>query len=137
MAMLNPYVRFGGKGKEAMAFYQRCLGGELQIMTVGESPAAAQLPGQEDMVFHSMLRGDGFVIMGSDLTDPEGLVMGNTISFALSCSSKEEMDDIWGKLTEGATIGNEPMEAFFGTIGDFVDKFGFAWMIVLPNPDQM
>lgn len=137
MAEFSPYLRFGGKGKEAMTFYQQCLGGDLRIMTVGESPSAAQLPGQEDLVFHAQLKSGNLAIMGSDMALPEGTIQGNNIAFALTCSSKEEMDDLWGKLTEGAEIGNEPMEAFFGTIGDFVDKFGFAWMIVLPNPDMM
>ncbi len=136
MAELNPYLRFGGKCREAMNFYKECLGGDLLIQTVGESPQAALLPGQEDMVFHSMLRNDGLALMGSDLVGPEGIINGNTIAFALTCKSKEEMDTIWGKLSEGGTIGNEPMEAFFGTIGDLVDKFGFAWMLVLPNPDM-
>ncbi len=136
MAQLNPYLRFGGKCKEAMAFYKECLGGELAIQTVGESPQAALLPGKEDLVFHSLLRNDGLAIMGSDLEGPEGIIPGNTIAFALTCESKEELATLWAKLSVGGTIGNEPMEAFFGTIGDFIDKFGFAWMLVLPNPDM-
>ncbi len=137
MAQLNPYLRFGGKCKEAMTFYQECLGGDLVMLTVGESPQAALMPGKEDLVFHSLLRNDSLAIMGSDLMGEDGLIPGNTISFALTCESKEELEALWEKLSAGGTIGNAPMEAFFGTIGDFIDKFGFAWLLVLPNPDQM
>ena len=49
MAQLNAYLRFNGKCREAMTFYQACLGGELTIQTVGESPMAgpgAAFPGR-------------------------------------------------------------------------------------------
>lgn len=137
MAQLNPYLRFGGNCREAMTFYKDCLGGELAMQTVGESPMAEQMPDQKEQVFHALLRNGDPAIMGSDLVGPEGIIKGNTIAFALTCSSKDELDALRAKLSEGGTIGHPITEEFFGTIGDFVDKFGFAWMLVLSNPDMM
>src|SRR5690349_13349663 len=67
MAQLNPYIFFSGNCRDAMTFYQSCLGGELNIQTVGESPAAAQMPAEaHNGVIHSMLQGGGVTIMASD-----------------------------------------------------------------------
>ena len=38
---LHPYLGFSGQAREALAFYQSCLGGTLDLMTVAESPVAA------------------------------------------------------------------------------------------------
>lgn len=37
MKEITPYLNFGGNCREAMTFYQRCLGGELTVGTFGES----------------------------------------------------------------------------------------------------
>ena len=38
MAQLNAYLHFQDNCRQAMTFYKDCLGGELTLMTVGESP---------------------------------------------------------------------------------------------------
>jgi PhnB protein len=46
MAQMNAYLHFNGNCREAMTFYKECLGGELNMQAVGESPMAAQMPPQ-------------------------------------------------------------------------------------------
>ena len=66
MVQLNPYLRFNGNCREAMTFYQSCLGGELTIQTVGESPVAGQMPPSMQRLRYALrlgkrwLRADGF-----------------------------------------------------------------------------
>jgi PhnB protein len=51
---LIPYLNFNGQCREAMAFYQQCLGGELILQKVSESPMSAQMPpGMESNILHS------------------------------------------------------------------------------------
>jgi PhnB protein len=112
-----------------MTFYQSCLGGELNIQTVGESPMASQMPpALKDNVLHSVLANDGFVLMASDMMGPEGVVKGNTISLAIMGSSKAEIEPIFAKLSAGGTVNTPLTEEFFGTFGDITDKFGIGWM---------
>ncbi len=118
-----------------MSFYQECLGGELSMMTVGESPMADMMPDATDKILHAILRKDSVVIMASDMMEPGQYVQGNTVSLSITCSAREEMDDLWKKLSEGGTVGHQLSEQFFGTIGDFKDKFGFQWLVVLLNPE--
>jgi PhnB protein len=41
---LTTYLLFDGKCAEAMEFYKSCLGGELTVTKVGESPAKDFMP---------------------------------------------------------------------------------------------
>ena len=128
MVQLNPYLRFNGNCREAMTFYQSCLGGELTIQTVGESPAAGQMPpSMKDSVIHSVLAKDGLVLMGSDMTGPEGAKNGNAITLAIMGSSKAEIEPFFAKLSAGGTVNIPLIEEYFGTFGDITDKFGIGW----------
>ena len=129
MVQLNPYLRFNGNCREVMTFYQSCLDGELTIQTVGESPAAGQMPpSMQDSVMHSVLAKDGFVLMASDMVGPEGVKNGDAISLAIIGSSKAEIEPIFAKLSAGANVLHPLFEEYFGTFGDLVDKFGIGWM---------
>src|SRR5260370_10763657 len=129
MTQLHAYLRFNGKCREAMTFYQACLGGELTIQTVGESPMADQMPPAiKDNVLHSILAKDGFVLLASDMTGPEGVVNGNSITLCIIGSSKAELEPIFAKLSAGGTVSTPLIEEFFGTFGDLTDKFGIGWM---------
>ena len=46
MARLNPYLNFDNNCREAMNFYKECLGGELTLQTIGESPLCDKMPPQ-------------------------------------------------------------------------------------------
>jgi uncharacterized glyoxalase superfamily protein PhnB len=64
MTQLNAYLRFYGNCREAMTFYQACLGGELWLQTFGESPMAGEMPpAMKDNVLHSSLTKDSLVLM--------------------------------------------------------------------------
>ena len=128
MTQLNAYLRFNGNCREAMTFYQSCLGGELTIQTVGESPMAGQMPPAiKDNVLHSVLAKDGFELLASDMTGPEGVVKGNTITLCIIGSNKAELEPIFAKLSAGGTVNTPLIEEYFGTFGDITDKFGIGW----------
>jgi PhnB protein len=126
---LNPYLRFNGNCREAMTFYQSCFGGELNIQTVGETPAAGRMPAAlQDRVMHSVLASGGFMLMASDMTGPEGVKNGDAISLAVIGSSKAELEPIFAKLSAGGNVLRPLTEEYFGTYGDLLDKFGTGWM---------
>jgi PhnB protein len=129
MAQLNPYISFKGNCREAMNFYKDCFGGELTLQTMGESPMAAQTPPEKkDSIMHSTLMKDGQVfLMASDMAD-EGAT-GGPISLCVNCSSEEEINTFFSKLSEGAKI-THPLKTEFwgGTFGQLTDKFGINWM---------
>lgn len=131
MKQLNPYIGFAGKCKEAMNFYKDCLGGELDFMTVGGSPIEAQCPaGMKDQILHSTLTNDKIVIMGTDMAGPGGITQGNNVAICLTCSSEEEINELFTKMSEGGKIHDPLKMQFFGALfGVLNDKFGTPWMM--------
>ncbi len=129
-SFLSPYIGFNGKCKEAMTFYQDCLGGETTFLAWKDTPMADSCPnGAENMMMHAMLKSGNLVLMGSDMTPPGGHVQGNSMSVCVSCSSLEEIHNYFEKFSEGATVLDPLGEKFWGgTFGVLMDKFGIVWM---------
>lgn len=124
---LTPYLSFNGNCEEAMKFYHECLGGDLDLQKVGDSPAAEHMQGKENQVLHSMLKSDGIVLMASDMVMEGEAKPGTNMTLTLSGGSLEDVKKYFEKLSEGGKV-RQPLQAtFFGTYGDLVDKYGFAW----------
>ncbi len=130
MKQINCYLTFNGNCREAMNFYKDCLGGDLYIQTVGESPMADQMPPQmKNSIMHASLTRGGVVLMGSDLC-PERLIQGNTVSLLLDCSSEEEVRTCYEKLATGGKATHPPANTFWGAyFGDLTDKYGNLWLL--------
>jgi PhnB protein len=125
---LNPYIHFNGKCREAMTFYHECLGGELTMQKISESPMAAQLPSEMGAnIMHSSLTSGAVVIMGSDMSnDP---TRGSDITLCLNCNSDDEINNYFTKLSQGGKVTTQLHQTFWGaTYGEVTDKFGLHWM---------
>ncbi len=129
MTQINAYLNFNGFTKEAMTFYKECLGGELVMQKIAESPMAAQMPSEMGAkILHSSLINKGIVLMASDCMGA-AVNMGNNIALCVNCSSEEEINIFFTHLSAGGKI-NEPLQqSFWGaTFGSLTDKFGIHWM---------
>jgi PhnB protein len=135
MAQLNPYLHFNGNCAEAMKFYHACLGGDLTVLTVGDSQMAATTPKEAlNNVMHSTLIKDGFTLMASDMMESDQGVQGNTVTLCMVCNSKQEIESLFSSLSAGGKVGHPLKEEFFGTFGDLTDKYGFNWMFQMDAP---
>jgi PhnB protein len=136
MASLNPYLAFDGDCRRAMEFYKECLGGDLRIMTVGESPMGSQVPPEaRGKIMHASLGSGAITIMASDNLQGPELTRGDDVSLMLLCSSEKEIKELFPKLSAGGKIGTDLKEEFWGAIyGDFTDKFGVRWMMNFDKP---
>jgi len=131
MNKINAYLTFNGNCREAMSFYKACLGGELTLQTIGETPLADKMPEKmKDCILHATLIKDQLVLMGSDMGSDRGLVNGNTVSLMLNCSSEEEIKNYYKVLAEGGK-STYPLETTFwgAIIGNLTDKFGNNWLL--------
>ena len=130
MKQINAYLHFAGKCREAMEFYKECLGADLTMQTVGESPMAAQMPDAKNNIMHATLnKGDKVLLMASDMMEADEANPGNIVSLSVDTESEEETKTIFSKLAEGGKIGHALKEEFWGGIyGDLTDKFGINWM---------
>jgi PhnB protein len=128
MAHLNPYLNFDGNCREAMNFYKECLGGNLSLQTVGESPLAAQMtPQSKDSILHSMLESKSLTIMGSDMVGGT-FSNGNGYHLSLNCTSDDEINSLFTALARDGKV-TEPIRIVpWGKFGSLVDKFGKSWL---------
>jgi PhnB protein len=118
-----------------MEFYKACLGGELSVMTVADSPMKDQSPAEiQDQVMHSQLAAGEIVLMASDTLGRGEVVRGNGTTLCIIGRTKAEIQDLFAKLSEGGSVGLPLLDAFFGTFGELTDKFGVNWMFQA-NPE--
>jgi PhnB protein len=138
MTTINPYIGFNGQCRQAMTFYQECLGGgELNFLPVEGSPIESQCPpAMKTHIMHSTLTKGEIVIMATDMVAPGGYVKGSTISISVNCSSEEQINDLYNKFGEGGTV-IDPLGVKFwgGMFGVVNDKYGVTWMFNY-NKDQ-
>jgi len=134
MAQLTPYLSFDGNCREAMASYKECLGGELTMQAVGDTPAAEHMPpdARQKIIHAALMRGEQkeAVLMASDWIGGGEFVQGNSISLSIHCTSDEEIRTLFAGLSAGGKVTQPLADQFWGaTYGTLVDKFGIAWML--------
>ena len=130
MTHISAYINFEGECRNAMQFYQQCLGGELNLQKISQSPMAAQMPSEKaGHILHGSLVSKGMVIMGSDITPPDFL-RGNNIRLCLQCNSNEEIEQYFTSLSEAGKVKTPLHQTFWGaTYGEFTDRFGINWIL--------
>lgn len=131
MTKINSYLTFNGNCREAMTFYRDCLGGELSIQTIGDSPLSDKMPQQmKSAILHATLNRDGLLLMASDMVADDGLKIGNAVSLMLDCSSADELHTCYEKLSEGGKRDHPVETSFWGALfGDLTDKYGNHWLL--------
>lgn len=135
---IQPYLNFDGDCAEAFRHYAQVLGGDLEIQTYAESPAADQTPeSQGDRVMHARLVVGDQVLMASDA--PPGQYRqpgGNYVSVTVEDAG--EARRIFDALADGAQV-QMPFESTFWSpgFGMLVDRWGTPWMVnTMPAVDQ-
>jgi PhnB protein len=131
MTQLDVYLFFDGQCAEAMRFYERVLGGTLQMMTHAESPMKDQMPaGSGDRIMHSSLTlSSGRTLMASDAMAGQGAAM-KGFSLSLGYDRTDEGRRVFDALAEGGQVTMPMQKTFWAeAFGMLVDRFGTPWMI--------
>lgn len=125
-----PYLYFQENCREAMEFYRQCLGGDLKMQSIAETPAASQFPAEaQDDIMHAELVKDDLMIMASDRLRGE-LQVGNQIELMLNCSSEAELHSFFNSLSQDGSVVQPVHKEFWGAIfGQLTDRFGIHWML--------
>jgi len=134
----TPFLLFDGNCAEAMDFYHRCLGGELRLTRLGDSPMRGQLPPEKhDRIINGYLKSGSFEMsatdwMASPAFDP---VQGNTSAIFVMGDQIDELKSAFGNLAEGADQSSfqDLHELPIGTYGQLSDKFGVQWIFLKPQ----
>jgi PhnB protein len=128
---LNPFLLFEGNSVEAMNYYKTCLGGDLTITRVRDTPMSAQAPAHlQDKVAYAELTCGRIQISATDWQHQTRMPRpGNTVGVYLHGASYMELKVIFDKLAVGADpdLLDELRDLPFGSYGHLADRFGVHW----------
>jgi PhnB protein len=137
MVRCEPFLLFDGTCAEAMTFYHQCLGGELTITKLGDSPMKDLLPKDKwERTIHAHLKSENLEISATDwMASPTyNPKQGNTFAIFVIGEGYDELKAVFDKISEGiekekeASRFQELHDLPFGTYGQLTDKFGVHWI---------
>ena len=133
MLQTTPFLLFDGECAEAMTWYHKCLGGELTLTRLGETPMKDQFPPEKhNRIINAHLKSGSMEVSATDWMASPALepVPGNTYAIFVTGGSYAELRAVFDKLAEGAKQewfqGLHEMP--FGTYGQFFDRYGVQWI---------
>src|SRR5689334_23580397 len=105
--VIQPYLFFNGACEQAVAFYRKVLGAEVEMMMrykeSPEPPKPGMLPpGFENKIMHASFRIGQTTVMASDGHSEKPNFEG--FSLSLSVPSVEEADKAFAALSEGGQV---------------------------------
>jgi PhnB protein len=137
---IQPYLFFDGRCEQALEFYVKTLGAEIEsLMRFKDSPEPCDPgmvpPGAENKVMHASFRIGETALMASD-----GRCTGQPkfegFSLALTVPDETAAERLFAALGDGGQIQMPLAKTFFSaSFGMVADRFGVSWMIyVVPIP---
>jgi PhnB protein len=128
---VTPFVLFDGDCAEAMAFYQSCIGGELSVTRLRETPMREGAPPENlDKVVYAHLRSGTIELSATDWQHPtRARRPGNSPAVYLSGGTYDELRAIFDRLAEGADpdLLDDLRDLPFGSYGHLADRYGVHW----------
>ena len=135
MKEIGAYLYFDGNCREAMTFYASGLGLDLQMTPFSDMPGD-RLNEAGDRIMHARLtKGPAALLMASDTMPGMPFDPGNNFSVSVASESLEEIERVFGALSEGGKITMPLADQFWGArFGMLVDRFGIQWMFTFEHP---
>ncbi|MFH0130651.1 VOC family protein [Variovorax sp. EL159] len=132
MSPIHAYLTFDGNAAEAMRFYEKTLGGKMQMMmTMGEAPGAEQFPpGAANRIMHAALTyGDG-MLMASDSMPGMPYEGMKGFGVALTIESVADAQRVFNAFADGGHVTMPFAKTFWvEAFGMVTDRFGTPWLI--------
>ncbi|TAK81265.1 MAG: VOC family protein [Betaproteobacteria bacterium] len=129
---IQPYLFFEGRCEEALEYYRRALGAEIEmLMRYKDSPEPVQGKAPPpDKVMHACFRVGDARVMASD-----GFASGSPsfqgFSLSLAVRSEADAERVFGALADGGQVKMPLAKTFFAKrFGMVADRFGVSWMVI-------
>jgi PhnB protein len=133
MLKCSPFLLFDGNCAEAMTFYHECLGGDLTLTKLGDTPMKDRFPSEKhSRIINAHLKSGDIEISATDwMASPDyDPVQGNTFAIFVIGEGYNELKVVFDKLRDGDN--NKRLQELhdmpFGTYGQFYDKYGVQWI---------
>ena len=131
---INPYLFYDSNCEAAFKFYEKALGGKIEMLLRNED-APADMPSppeRKKQVMHARMSIDGQVLMASD-APPDHFHKPQGFAVSLTVKDPAEGERKFKALCEGGSINMPFGKTFFSKgFGMGVDQFGIPWMVNCP-----
>lgn len=132
------YLNFDGRCEEAIEFYKKTLGAQVEFMMRFKDnpeppPPGQQTPGVENKIMHASLRIGNTPLMVSD-----GRCTGKTAfqgsTLAIRVPTEGDADRVFAALADGGKVTMPLEKTFFSPrFGMLTDRFGVGWMVLVQH----
>jgi predicted 3-demethylubiquinone-9 3-methyltransferase (glyoxalase superfamily) len=131
MQKISPHLWFDREARDAAAFYTSVFSGSSktkEVTTLHNTPS-----GSVDIVTIE-LAGQEFILISAGPL----FKFNPSISFIVACSTKAEVDALWGKLSPGGSalmeLGEYPFSQRYGWIQD---KYRVSWQVIFMGDHEI
>ena len=133
MLRCTPFLLFDCDCAEAMTFYHQCLGGELTLTKLGDTPMKDSFPSDKhERIINAHLTSGAIEISATDwMASPDfDPLQGNTYAIFVIGEAYDELQAVFDKLRDGDhnTRLPELHDMPFGIYGQFYDRYGVQWI---------
>jgi predicted 3-demethylubiquinone-9 3-methyltransferase (glyoxalase superfamily) len=129
MQKITPHLWFDTEAVEAADYYSSALPDSkvTNVTTIHDTPS-----GDTDIVSFELMGQSFMAISAGPL-----FKFTPAVSFLISCTTKEEVDTLWARLSEGGTalmpLASYPFSERYGWTED---RYGLSWQIMLVGEEQ-
>src|SRR5438046_2083523 len=121
---IQPYLFFNGNCEEAIEFYRKALGAEVEMMMRFKE------------IMHASFRVGQTTVMASDGCSADKASF-QGFSLSLSVPGEKEADRVFAGLSEGGEVKMPLTKTLWSPrFGMVQDRFGIGWMISVAPPEQ-
>ncbi len=134
-----PYLFFNGRCEEAVNFYKKALGGEVEMLMRWKDnpdmPSDTCVGGVKldpSKIMHASLKiGDAMLMASDGMPQEKSGFQGFSVS--LTARNDAECDRWFNALADGGQVQMPLGKTFFAQrFGAVADRFGVSWMILVP-----
>ena len=126
---LDVYLNYHGNCEEAFRFYEKELGGKIEMMMRHREAPQSSVPASwKDKILHARMELGGSVLAGADIPSAEPM---RSAYLMLTVDSAKEAERLYRLVSAGGEIFMKMEETFFAKrFAMLRDKFGTSWMLL-------
>ena len=135
---INPYLFYNSNCEAAFKFYEKVLGGKIEMLLRNEEAPESMPspPERKKQIMHARISINGEILMASD-APPDHFQKPQGFAVSLALSDLADAERKFKALSEGGSTGMPFGKTFFAKgFGMCVDQFGIPWMVYCPAEDM-
>ena len=131
---INPYLFYDSNCEAAFKFYEKVLGGKIEMLLRNEEapPDMPSPPERKKQIMHARMSIEGQILMASD-APPDHFQKPQGFGVSLTVTDPADAERKFKALCEGGTTNMPFGKTFFSKgFGMCLDQFGIPWMVNCP-----